>query len=99
LITDDEYVRKKIRTIKIGDQVKITGVLSSYKNLKSGNTRGTSVTRDDQGNGACETIYVQDVHILSRYNSIWKVLMYVFLLILLMSLIMYFSAPYKARNS
>jgi len=98
LISDDEYIRKKLRKIKIGDQIKITGWLSSYKHLNNGGTRGTSTTRDDKGNGACETIYVNEVKILRHYRSIWGKLMYLFLLLFIISLIMYFRAPHKARN-
>lgn len=99
LISDEKFIRKKLRNIRIGDQVKIAGWLTSYKNLDSGGTRGTSVTRDDQGNGACETVYVNDVSILRSYSSGWRKLMYMFLLVFLISLLMYFKSPHKARNN
>jgi len=99
LISDDEYIRKKLRKIKIGDQIRISGWLSNYKNLNNGGTRGTSITRDDEGNGACETIYVNDVSILRHYSSIWRKLMYLFLLVFMTSLIMYFKAPHTARKN
>lgn len=99
LISDEKYIRKKLRKIRVGDQVKITGWLASYKNLNNGGTRGTSITRDDQGNGACETVYVNEVSILRSYTSLWRKLMYLFLLIFLISLVMYFKSPHKARNN
>ncbi len=99
LITDDEYIRKKLRKISIGDQIRITGWLSSYKNLSHGGVRNTSITREDQGNGACETIYVNDVSVLKSYNSIWRYAMYLSLLVFIISLFMYVSAPHKARNN
>ncbi len=98
LISDEKYIRKKLRKIKIGDQIRISGWLSSYKNLNSGGTRGTSITREDEGNGACETIYVKEVSILRHYNSIWRKLMYLSLLVFIVSLVIYVKAPHKARN-
>ena len=99
LISDDKVIRKKLRKIRVGDQIRIAGWLSSYKNLNNGGTRGTSITRVDQGNGACETVYVNEISILNHYSSAWRKLMYMFLLIFLGSLVMYFKSPHKARNS
>lgn len=99
LISDDEYIRKKLRKIKIGDQVRISGWLASYKNLNNAGTRGTSITRDDVGNGACETIYVNEIKVLRHYSSIWRKLMYLFTLVFIVSLVVYFKAPHKARGT
>lgn len=98
LISDENYIRTKLRKIKVGDQIRVAGWLSSYKNLNNDGTRGTSITRDDEGNGACETIYVNEVSILRHYSSVWRKLMYLFLLVFIASSIMYFRAPHKARN-
>jgi len=98
LISDDEFIRKKLRNINIGDQISITGWLSSYKNVTNGGTRGTSITRDDQGNGACETIYVKDVNVIRSYTSAWRVVMYFSFIVFITSLIMYFKAPHVSRN-
>jgi hypothetical protein len=35
--------------------------------------RGTSTNRIDTGNGACETIYVEDYQILKTGNPFWRV--------------------------
>ncbi len=99
LISDEEYIRKKLRDIKIGDQIRVAGWLSSYKNLTTGGVRGTSISRDDQGNGACETIYVNEIRVLRHYSSIWNKLMYVFLFIFIASLVIYLKAPHKVRES
>ncbi len=99
LISDDKDIRKKLRNIGIGDQIRITGWLSSYKNLNNGGSRGTSITRDDKGNGACETIYVNDVSILKSYRSEWRVVMYLSIMAFIFSLFMYIRAPHTARNS
>ncbi|MEM7400918.1 MAG: hypothetical protein AAF304_03095 [Pseudomonadota bacterium] len=99
LVTDKNYIRKKLRKISIGDQIRIEGWLSTYKNLNTGGVRSTSTSRDDTGNGACETIYVNDVTILKSYISLWRYLMYISLFTFLASLIMYFKAPYRAKNA
>ena len=98
IITADKLLRKKISKIKIGDQIRIKGFLAEYENLNTGGTRGTSITRDDQGNGACETILVEELEILKTYTSIWRRVMYVSLFIFLFSLVKYFSTPHRSSE-
>ena len=94
LITDNEYLRDKIKKINIGDQIKIKGWLANYQG-SNGNKRGTSIVRTDTGNGACETIYVNDVQILTSYISHWRIAMYVNFCIFVLSLYSYFKAPIR----
>ncbi|MBQ7707431.1 MAG: hypothetical protein IJT72_06605 [Lachnospiraceae bacterium] len=64
LIPADKSVRRKIKKIKKGDHIKITGYLV---NIDAENKRGktfiweSSTSRDDTGDGACEVIYVTNV--------------------------------------
>jgi hypothetical protein len=74
LLTDDRRIRKKIKQVSIGDQIRIRGWLVNYSN-DSGFSRGTSTTRDDTGNGACETIYLKDFEILQPLDNGWRTLM------------------------
>ncbi|TNF88303.1 MAG: hypothetical protein EP301_05205, partial [Gammaproteobacteria bacterium] len=67
LLTEDPYLRQMIEKVRIGDQIRIRGWLAGYRN-QHGFSRGTSTTRTDRGNGACETIYVRDFQILSSMN-------------------------------
>ena len=99
LISDQKNIRNKLRKINIGDQIRIEGWLATYKNLNSGSERGTSITREDTGNGACETIYVNEVAILKPYSSFWRFIMYISLFIFLASLISNFRSPYRARGT
>ncbi len=99
LISENKYIRKKLSKIRIGDQVRIEGWLANYKNLTNGGTRGTSITRDDVGNGACETIYVNDVTILKSYTNIWRKLMYASLTALVIFLVLYFKAPHRVKGA
>jgi len=96
LISDDDYIRDQVRKIKIGDQIRVRGYLASYG---SGNVppRGTSTTRTDTGDGACETIYVERFEIVRTATSYWRISMYVSLIALLAGLFMYFRRPFRAR--
>lgn len=97
LISADEVIRKNIDKIRIGDQIRIKGQLAEYTNLNTKSTRGTSISRDDKGNGACETIYVSEIDILKSYSSVWRKVMYIALFIFLSSLFFYFKAPYRVK--
>lgn len=94
LVSDDPYVRQQAGKLRIGDQVRIEGWLSSY-GTGEGAMRGTSTTRDDTGNGACETIYVSRIEILQRPRSAWRIAMWVALATLVISLAAYFKQPYR----
>jgi hypothetical protein len=71
LITADGNLRQVIDDVRIGDQVRLRGQLARY-GTASGFARGTSVTRDDTGNGACETIYVTDFQIMRSMDTLWR---------------------------
>lgn len=73
LLSDDEWVRDQIEDLRIGDQVRLQGYLARYSQ-GSRFQRGTSTTRSDTGNGACETLYVEDVQITARMNEGWHLM-------------------------
>ncbi len=68
ILTDDPRLAKLLKGIRVGDQIRIKGYLAEYSHQSSGTpfTRGTSLVRTDRGNGACETLYAQDVEVLKR---------------------------------
>src|SRR4029450_2019106 len=73
LLADRRSIVSKLRGIRIADQVRLRGWLSEYAhNHGFAFTRGTSLTRDDAGNGACETIYVQEVEVLRTGGGPWR---------------------------
>jgi len=74
LLVDRRVLRKMIEQVRIGDQVRIRGWLANYSN-NTGFSRGTSTTREDRGNGACETIYVKEFRILNSMDNIWRSLL------------------------
>ena len=62
LVTADTNLLKGIRSIKDGDYVRIKGYLVNlYWNEDGENYWKTSTVRTDDGDGACEVIYVTDI--------------------------------------
>jgi hypothetical protein len=94
LISDDNFIRRQVRKIRIGDQIRVRGYLASYSS-GGGYKRGTSTTRTDTGDGACETIYVEDFEIVKPAMSTWRLSMWVSLAVLLAGLFVHFRKPYR----
>jgi hypothetical protein len=97
LISDDDYIRDQVRDIKIGDQIRVRGYLTSYGSPNV-NPRSTSTTRTDTGDGACETIYVERFEIVRAATSYWRISMYASLLALLLGLFLYFRRPFRVNE-
>lgn len=95
LLSNDEYIRGRVNDVSIGDQIHVKGWLSSYNAKGSTNKRGTSIVRTDTGNGACETIFVEEFNIIQAVDSGWRKMMYVSLAVFFLSLIVYFKTPYR----
>ncbi|HET6629575.1 MAG TPA: hypothetical protein VFG91_07350 [Woeseiaceae bacterium] len=93
LISDDPRIRERVSDVAIGDQVHVRGVLASYGT--GGNKRGTSTTRSDTGDGACETIYVETFEIVAEAVSYWRLALYASLAVIGLSLVLYFRRPYR----
>ena len=94
LISNDERIRDRVKDIKIGDQIRVRGFLSGYSSAGVGK-RGTSTTRTDTGDGACETIYVERFDIVQAATSYWRISMYTSLSVLLFGLLILFTRPYR----
>ncbi|OGF26806.1 hypothetical protein A2331_05625 [Candidatus Falkowbacteria bacterium RIFOXYB2_FULL_34_18] len=73
LLSDSEEIREKIRNTHIGDQIHLKGLLVKYgeSNLSEKYYRSSSMTRIDQGNYSCETIFVKDFQVLKK-GLIWQ---------------------------
>ncbi len=94
LISDDEFIRDQVKAIRIGDQIRVKGYLASYGSEKGGK-RGTSTTRTDTGDGACETVFVEQFDIIEAATSYWRISMWVSLAVLVAGLFVHFRRPYK----
>ncbi len=77
LLSDNEKINRVLMSAEPGDHIKLTGVLAEYSNPGNGFNRGTSTIREDTGNGACETIYLNDFEIIDKANAGYRG-MYVF---------------------
>jgi hypothetical protein len=95
LISEDPFIRERVDEVRVGDQIRVKGWLSRYGAIGGGELRGTSTTREDTGNGACETIYVREFEVVERGSSLWRTAMYVSLATLIVALLVHFTLPYK----
>ena len=94
LISADEFIRDRVGEIRVGDQIRIKGSLVRY-GAAGGGLRGTSTTREDSGDGACETILVDEFEIVQPGSSRWRAAMYAALVLLVASLAVHFALPYR----
>ncbi len=93
LVSADDRIRDQVSGVRVGDQIRIRGWLSNYTGPAG--TRGTSTTRMDTGDGACETIYVEAFEIVERATSYWRLSMYASLAVLTCGLLVHFRRPYR----
>lgn len=101
LLTDNQRVKQRLLQAEKGDVVHFKGVLTDYQNDDNGATRGTSTTRTDTGNGACETVYIDEFNIVKKANPIWHnfyfLSKWMAILSLIGYLIMFSITPFKPR--
>lgn len=95
LITDDPEIARRLRGTRIGDQVRFRGYLAEYSHNADGRpfNRGTSTVRTDSGDGACETVYVEDFEILRPGGGPWRVLAWVAAFLLAAGVFAWFRLP------
>lgn len=102
LLADNPVVHQAIMAAEPGDHIAFKGMLASYSHSNGKFQRGTSTSRTDTGNGACETIYVEDFRIVKKANTGWRRLFFASSGIALTSLIgvvaMLFIAPVRLRS-
>jgi hypothetical protein len=99
LLTDNPYVAKVLRNIRIGDQVRIRGYLAEYShNHGLQFKRGSSTVRNDTGNGACETIFVDSVQVIKVGNSFWRILVWVAAALIAMGVVAWFAQPVRFND-
>jgi len=72
LLADRPQVQEAIMAARPGDQVRLRGYLAEYRNPRNGFQRGTSTSRTDRGNGACETVYVERFAVVREANAGWR---------------------------
>lgn len=98
LITDNKKVAQKIKKIEIGDQIYLKGALVKYGFPPNQTIRGSSTTRTDRGNGACETVFVEDLKILKKSTPLISALLEINKFCFLGLLIFYIIWSFKYRD-
>lgn len=93
LLSDNPRIRDQVQNIRVGDQIRVRGFLASYTGPTG--TRGTSTTRTDTGDGACETLFIERFQILRPATSYWRWSMWGSLLLLVLGLGLHFRKPYR----
>ena len=100
LITADPALARRLRQVRIGDQVRFRGYLVDYTTYKDGSATGTRMTsteRGDSGNGACEVVYIEDFEILRPASARWRILGKIGIALFLVSLVAWFFLPLRVN--
>lgn len=99
LLTDNPQLAKLMRSVQVGDQIHFRGQLAEYSHHHGfAFKRGTSITRTDTGNGACETVFIESFDILRTGGKPWRSLCWIAGLMLLFSLIAWFMQPVRFND-
>ncbi|MDB5841107.1 MAG: hypothetical protein JWQ23_3059 [Herminiimonas sp.] len=94
LITGEPRIAKKLRNVQIGDQIRVKGMLAEYShNHGFAFKRGTSTVRTDTGNGACETVYVEDFEVIKSANPLWRNVRWAAIAMILLGVVTWFALP------
>jgi len=94
LLTDNPAVARQLLNVRLGDQIRIRGQLVSYSHHTGfAFHRGTSTTRDDTGDGACETIFVRDLQVLRSAPGWPRWLFWVGVALMSLGLFRWFTGP------
>lgn len=99
LLTERSDIAERIRALRVGDQVRLRGQLAVYKHQAGMNfVRGTSLSRDDTGNGACETLFVDQLDLLQPAPAWPRWLRWIGAVLLALGLVFWYRAPFDARE-
>jgi hypothetical protein len=99
VLTTDPSVASRIAHLRVGDQVRLRGHLVEYTHHHGFEFhRGTSVSRDDTGNGACETVFVRDMQVLRSSGGLARMIGWLGLGAVLAGLLGWFSQPYRVDD-
>ncbi|MBF0255526.1 MAG: hypothetical protein HQL47_03490 [Gammaproteobacteria bacterium] len=99
LLSDNPALLRLIRQAETGDQIRFKGVLAKYENPANGFQRGTSISRTDTGNGACETVYLDEFEIVRKANSGWRAAFSLSIWVTLISAVVWTGLVMSGRGS
>jgi hypothetical protein len=96
LLSADPTVARKLRDVRIGDQVHFSGHLAEYShNHGFPFKRGTSTVRTDSGNGACETVLVERFDVLRQGGGKWPTVQWIGIALMALGVLAWFSLPVR----
>lgn len=99
LLVDTRWLKRRLLEAEPGDQIQFSGLLVEYENPAHGFKRGTSVVRNDSGNGACETVFLDSFTVIKKANPGWRFLYFwskwISLISLLAVIVLLFIAPVR----
>lgn len=101
LVTADPALGKRLKALRVGDQIRLGGQLVNYTTRKNGQTLGTRVSsesRTDSGPGACEVLYVTDARLLARPDRRGLRMLQAGLVLLLGGVVCWFCLPMRAQT-
>jgi hypothetical protein len=64
-------VRERISGLRVGDQVRVRGMLVNYRPVGEPYWRKSSTVRTDNAAGACEVVVVEQLDVLQAGNAGW----------------------------
>ncbi|HEX4329685.1 MAG TPA: hypothetical protein VH105_23060 [Burkholderiales bacterium] len=98
VVTNDAAIAHVLREVKVGDEVRMRGYLIDYTTYTDGRVAGmrkTSIVRTDDGEGACEVVWVQELEIVRSHGHGWRVAEKVGAALLVLALIAWILLPAK----
>ena len=99
LLTDHPDIAKKLRAVRVGDQIRFRGHLAEYAHQHGLDfRRGTSTVRTDTGNGACETVFIDSIEIIRAGGKPWRTLVWVSSLLLALGVFAWFARPVRLND-
>lgn len=99
LLTDHPEIAKKLRTVRVGDQIRFRGHLAEYAHQHGLDfRRGSSTVRTDTGNGACETVFIDSIEIIKAGGKPWRTLVWVSSVLLALGVFAWFARPVRLND-
>lgn len=95
LLSDRARLVRVMKNVRVGDQIRFSGYLAEYShNQGFPFRRGTSIVRTDTGNGACETVYVEDFRILRKGDRLRTALWWLSGILMVLGIAGWLKRPY-----
>lgn len=95
LLSESASLVRVMKNVRVGDQIHFSGFLAEYShNHGFPFKRGTSIIRTDTGNGACETVYVEDFSILRKGDRLTSMLQWLACALMVLGIAAWLRQPY-----